>query len=109
MVKKTGDDFLKKMVIVTFALLFGYLAWCWAAKIIWGLDPPEGGTVAALATASTELLGCSVIQAAKTLTKKTNAEAELKAAQKENSTLRKQLTNVQAAIAGEQLKMGDKK
>lgn len=104
MKKQASDDFLRRMVIVTFALLFGYLAWCWFAKIVWQLDPPEGGTVAALATASSELLGCSVIQAAKTLAKKSNAEAESKNLAKENAALKKQLAKIQAAF-GEQMRV----
>jgi len=88
MKKKSGDDFMKKMVIVTFALLFGYLAWCWIAKIIWGLDPPEGCTIAALTTAASELLGCSVMQAVKTWSKRRDMEDENEALRAELEALK---------------------
>jgi len=67
--KGSGDDFLKKMVIGSFGFIVVYMAWCWAAKIIWQLDPPEGISLGAIATSVTELLGCSMIQVSKQLKK----------------------------------------
>ena len=99
--KKGGDDFLKKMVIWTFILMGVYLIWCWTAKLVWQADPPEGASIAALSTAVCELLGCSIIQAAKQFAKTAPAaelQKQIKQLEKDKAGLKKQLEGIQKAV-----------
>jgi hypothetical protein len=88
------------------AVLIGmavYVAWCWCVKLIWQVEPPEGLSVAALVTASSELLGCSLLTGMKKLAAGHGAEQEkqLRQTLAENRALKKQLGK-----AAEQLKTG---
>jgi formiminotetrahydrofolate cyclodeaminase len=80
-----------------------YVAWCWLAKLLWQTEPPEGLSVAALVTASSELLGCSLLTGMKRLAQGRSEEQEkqLRQAVSENRALKKQLGK-----AAEQLKLG---
>jgi hypothetical protein len=88
------------------AVLIGmavYVVWCWAAKLLWQAEPPDGLSVAALVTASSELLGCSLLTGMKKLAAGRSEEAEQKLKQTlaENRALKKRLEK-----AAGQLKIG---
>jgi hypothetical protein len=84
------------------AVLIGmalYVCWCWFAKILWGLEPPEGLSVTAFVTASSELLGCSLMTAVKKFTAgKHDNDSELRQLRAENKALRKQAEKAAAQL-----------
>jgi hypothetical protein len=84
------------------AVLIGmalYVCWCWFAKIFWGLEPPEGLSVTAFVTASSELLGCSLMTAVKKFSVgKRGNDDEIRQLRAENRALRKQLEKAAAQL-----------
>jgi hypothetical protein len=84
------------------AVLIGmavYVCWCWAAKLLWQVEPPEGLSVTAFVTASSELLGCSLMTAVKKFTAgKRDNGSELRQLRAENKALRKQLGKAAAQL-----------
>jgi len=100
----TKSSTLGKYVTAVLIFFACYVAWCWAAKLIWNTDPPEGLSLAALVTTSAELLGCSLLQAVKKVsTAKSAGEdtaKELKALRAENAKLKRAVDK-----ASDQLKL----
>jgi hypothetical protein len=102
-----GDGLLKKLVLGILGFLLFYVVWCWFALLRWGVTPPVD-PLAVCAAGGLEMVATGAITVAKTLKKSDNTSAdELKRLKKENAELRKQITKIQAAVGGEQIKMGE--
>jgi len=102
--KKKSPDTLLLMAVGVIAIAVIYIAWCWAAKIAWGVEPPEGTSLTAVAIVVGQLLAGGGIQ----ICKKAGKSAKVKEVEAENKELRRQLAaaNKQMdkvrAIAGQQ-------
>ena len=98
--KKPPDTLLIMAVaVLSFVALYG--AWCWAALIRWGVQPPEGTSLAVLGTGAMQLLVGGGIQAVKKMGKTVRVkelEAENKALQKRLDAANKQLEKARRAV-----------
>jgi hypothetical protein len=70
--KRQPLDFKGKVAIGTLVFVGVYLVWCWFMRLLFGitLDESIGGALPALATFVTEILGLSLIQVSKHLSRK---------------------------------------
>ena len=83
---KPNKDILLIMAVSVLILAVAYIAWCWAAKIIWNVEPPEGTTLTAVAAVGGQLMAGAGIQIVKRYVKTD------KVLRGENKELRRQLT-----------------
>lgn len=87
--KKQSDILLALAISVLLFVMF-YGAWCWFAKIRWGIEPPEGTSLTVLGAAVTQLLVGGGIQ----IFKKVGISGKSKSLMAENKELKKQLLAV---------------
>ena len=84
--KKQRDILLIMAVcVLLFVALYG--VWCWFAKIRWGIEPPEGTSLAVLGAGAAQLLVGGGIQ----MIKKLGQSGKAKELGAENRELKRQL------------------
>ena len=97
---KKQKDILLIMAISVLSVAVLYVAWCWAAKIIWGVEPPEGTSLAVIAGVGCQLMGGAGIQIFKKIAKTDSLLRE------ENKDLKKQLAEKNKLLSSIRRKVG---
>lgn len=86
--------------MIAFAVV--YIAFCWAAKIMWGIEPPEGTSLTAIAAIGGQLLVGGGIQ----IFKKAGKSDKVKELETENKKLTRQLSEAQKSLEKVQKAVG---
>ena len=97
---KKQKDILLILAISVIAFMVIYGAFCWYAKITWGIEPPEGTSLAVMGTAAMQLLVGGGIQVVKKLVQPGQARvlaAENKALKRQLATASRQLDKIRGA------------
>lgn len=102
MKKQGSPDTLLRMAVLVISFAVFYIAWCWMAKIVWSIEPPEGTSLTAVAMVCGQLFAGAGIQIFKKLG--TAKQKELAA---ENKELKRQLTAASKQLDKIRMAVGD--